>query len=150
MLGSTIFRVIEQLPLIFEHFCGVYTIDQIQIAAQQLKKYNFAVINTSVHPGQHWFLIYRNSQHYEIFDPLGYPSFQTKDVANYLKGRFIFNTLPVQPKNSKLCGEFCIIFIIHRLLKPHTSFISLVNKLFSKTDLKANNQFIAEYFSWLL
>lgn len=151
MLGRKIIDIVERLPLIFQHFCGVFTIDQIELVRNCLKPKTFAIINTSTHPGQHWFLIFRNSRYfYEIFDPLGYPSLQRLDVQNYFRGNFVYNTTAVQPRNSKLCGEFCIIFAIHRILRPHLSFVSLFNKIFSKTDLKANHLFISEYISWLI
>ena len=63
-------------------------------------------------PGEHWIAVHRTGKLFNVFDPLGfyYPS----KLMAYLheRGRVKYSTENHQPIDSKLCGNFCILWLL--------------------------------------
>ena len=65
-------------------------------------------LQTSKEKGSHWVAIYKNDYY---FDPYGV--IPTKEIFKYLKKDFIYNTIQVQPDNTKMCGHYVYLCYIN-------------------------------------
>jgi hypothetical protein len=80
--------------------------------------------------GKHWFVVYKSSVDLtEVFDSLGTTASFVSQKLRF-KTVYEFNTTQVQSDESKLCGEFCLYFIVNRLLSLDMSFQDVLNDLF--------------------
>ena len=78
-------------------------------------------------PGRHWMVIFlpgseagKPSKQTEFFDPCGLPpSTYGKQLVKFLEDNselpYVFNSLPVQPEWSTLCGLYSCYYILKRL-----------------------------------
>lgn len=101
-----------------QNFGGTCSIDNIP---QHVNENNSIIINThsSNLPGEHWIAVYRKGQCYHLFDPLGfyYPS---KIISHFReRGSVKLNKIPLQPLNSKICGELCLYWIVSQMRSIH-------------------------------
>ena len=78
--------------------------------------------SSSEQDGSHWFVILRIFEAYEVFDSLGTNKAFITAKLGTLRGKFIFNSTPVQPSYSKSCGLFCCYFAVLRLLNLDLTF----------------------------
>lgn len=134
-----------KVPHLKNHFIGVFPIDKIP---KNFKNKTFFVCNIdpSYKKGSHWIAFIKVQKgECEIFDSLGtkidqlYPFFKFTD-----KVKFVYNTTPVQSKESILCGKFVITFIVQRMLNQSIEFYELLEDVFS-SDL-TKNDFIVNKF----
>lgn len=61
---------------------------------------------------------------------------------------FEYNMTPVQAKNSKSCAEFCIFFVVNRLMNLDLEFEDLVNDIFD-VNCNKNEGTVQEFMSIL-
>ena len=111
MLGSDIKVFFEKHPVLRRHFKGVFAADQIR--SVQFQNRSFAVVNTDIlHGGAggfHWYCLAKLDRRLEVFDPLGV----SVDTIKHRLGNkpCYFNSSPVQPEESQLCGYFCCYWV---------------------------------------
>ncbi len=81
-------------------------------------------------PGKHWFVVLKNSQNVtEVFNSLGTNHTFLLETFSF-HTFYEFNTTPVQSRESILCGQFCIYFIVNRLFDLDAEFEDVINELF--------------------
>ena len=98
-------------------FDGIFSADNI---VDIVSKPQLIICNTdpSTKPGKHWILFFFTNDTCEFFDSLGKPlhlyakSF-TKIASKYAK-YIKFTLIRIQPKESSLCGHYCLYFSILR------------------------------------
>lgn len=101
--------------------------------------------------GSHWFVIFQSSQDVaEVFNSLGSTAAFVSSVQNKLKREtFIeFNTTQLQCCESVQCGEFCVYFIVNRLLSLDMEFIDILNEIFVP-DCKENEKVVKQFADFL-
>ena len=95
-------------------------------------------------PGQHWVAIHvdRNG-HGIFFDSYGMPPYIAHHIRHLRKNckKFCWNNMPLQSETSKVCGQFCIMFLDfmsrgHRL----ENFLNIFSP-----DSKANDRIAKRY-----
>lgn len=102
----------------------------------------FYIYSTAENPGKHWFIVFVFDDVCEVFDSLGAnPHFIKTYLPKYSKYAE-YNTSAVQSKTSKLCGEYCLYFIINRLLNLDLHFEEVCNILFSDNCEKNEKQVV--------
>lgn len=116
MNTGEITNYLRKHPQTSKVFIGCVPSDMIPVSNQ----YPYAVVvNTddSSRPGTHWVALFIVSgQTAEYFDSYGDPP--NKNIAMYLTN-FIFvkqSNIQIQSLFSKVCGEYCIYFIVKRAL----------------------------------
>ena len=130
---------------------------EVQQAQNQLSNIKFVqspfiiIINIdySDQPGSHWLALRVGRELIEIFDSLGfeskyfhhYPKSIIDFISRFKLGRTVLCTPVLQPTNSKLCGLYCIFYVINR---QKSSFINCLS-IFS-SNLKQNDQLLLSYF----
>ena len=149
MYGWEIADIILNLPINSMNFAGTYCINDLNYLQLWLKEDSVAVVNTDPldQPGSHWFTVNRlgKENHFEIFDPLGFPSYKTQLVAFFAINSFIYNNYPVQASWSGSCGLFCAIYTIYKLYNAEVSLNDLLCILFDKVNLLFNETFVREF-----
>lgn len=98
-------------------FDGIYpkdTLEDIDSRPQLI------IVNTSpsTHEGEHWVLFFFEKYNCEFYDPLGqdfhtYGSEFTKFALRYGQ-KFTFVSKRTQPKNTSLCGIYCLYYAFFR------------------------------------
>ena len=112
--------LIQRCALLKHKFLGVFAANNFP---QKLKPNSFLVVNaaTAESFGTHWLLLCQKEEEDQLFfaDPLGQSISSYKDVYQRIisleENAKIYQLLkdqPIQSKNSKLCGLFCI-YIAH-------------------------------------
>lgn len=129
-----------------DKFDGIYSRDTLQ---DIVVKPEFIICNTdySYNPGKHWVAYYFDEKgNAEFFDSLGKPmKYYGKEFVLFARifAKKIKETkIRTQPKNSTLCGIYCLFYIYYRcqgysldkivnfLLKPYSKIVKIVNKVF--------------------
>lgn len=97
-------------------FKGVYSKDTLKYISARPP---IVVCNTdpSDKPGSHWVLFhFLKDNVVEFFDSLGNePNFYGDEFINFMEkfsNKYIFNKRRIQPKNSSLCGQYCILYAL--------------------------------------
>ena len=85
----------------------------------------------------------------EVFDSLGVSESFIKDNIPRIATSAFGNSTPVQPEDSKHCGEYCLFFILHRLMNIDLKFEELLNAVFCQ-DLKENERRVLEFIEYEL
>ena len=149
METSEFVKYFAKVPHLKKHFVGVFPIDKIP---KTFKTKTFFVCNTdpSTKSGSHWIAFIKIQKgEFEIFDSLGTKVDQLTPYFNfYEKTNFIYNTTPVQSKESILCGKFVITFIVQRMLNQSIEFDELIEDVFS-SDLLKNDSIVTEFCNQL-
>ena len=112
--------LIQRCALLKHKFLGVFAANNFP---QKLKPNSFLIVNaaTAESFGTHWLLLCQKEEEDQLFfaDPLGQSISSYKDVYQRIisleENAKIYQLLkdqPIQSKNSKLCGLFCI-YIAH-------------------------------------
>lgn len=128
---SSLLRRSQYTKFIFQ---GVYSIDTICNATIKVP---FCVIcNTdySFNPGKHWVLFCCfNEREIEFFDSLGkdpktYGQQFVKFMTRYSR-MSVYNTKRVQPEDSDLCGQYCVLYATIRCntLNMYETLVNLLN-----------------------
>ena len=152
MYGRQIEQVISNLELVYCHFNGIYMIDEVAELYKKLTIHGFVIVNTqpSSERGKHWFVLYKSGcNSFEIFDPLGFPSFKNQCIFQTFGGQFYYNIVPVQPPHSDTCALFCITFAVHRIWNIGETFDNILYNLFDIRNLRKNNLYVRRFCNWI-
>ena len=99
--------------------------------------------------GQHWFCLIRTAEELiELFDSLGSTTEFIKEKLNF-KVIYEFNSTAVQTEKSTLCGQFCVFFVLNRLMNLDSHFEEIVNDLFEEQSEK-NDTVVQEFVNNLM
>lgn len=104
--------------------------------------YQFFIVNrdSSDKVGSHWMAAILINNTVEFFDSVGTDEQTVKQFLKFNKPYdCLFNETVLQPSHSSSCGQFCVFFIIKRLLEIDISFSKLLNIYFS-SDTSKNNK----------
>ena len=144
------YHFFNQLPSIKNHFKGVFPIDKLPFL---MKNRTFIICNLdpSWQEGSHWIAFFKTTpSEVEIFDSLG---FKPEVVIPHLKFKKLhnitYNENAFQNKDSILCGKFCIMFCIERLLNPDLSFFELLEEIFDG-NVNKNDQIVTNFYQEIL
>lgn len=146
MFASEVEDLLDDFPHAKKGFLGVKAIDEVKKIAFREK--TFAVINVDKvsAPGSHWFCVNcrRTPSRIEIIDSLGttaefvHRHFGWSDKCHY-------NTVALQPRESKACGKFSVYAGLIRLANENLSFTELINSFFTG-DLEKNEENVNNFF----
>ena len=142
-------KKIEKILNCCKSFIGCFPCDQLENLA--INSFPcFIIVNTDHSGGQglHWVVLRISSKSIELFDPLGLiltnslPFEILSFIQRFTVSRcFKFNVC-YQPKDSILCGFYCIAFIF---LRQFCSFRKLLS-YFSDKNLLQNEKSIIKFF----
>ncbi len=147
MQGSEIKTIFTNVPLIKNHFKGIFSIDTLP---KLLKKRTFLICNTAEHnkQGEHWFCICRTDSQIEVFDSLGINSNKRDLLLRFCKFKntngLIVNETQFQSSLTSTCGLFVIYFAIQRFHNLDMGFNTLLYEIFTKN--LSNNEDIVKTF----
>jgi hypothetical protein len=93
---------------------------------------------------QHWLACcYASSQHWEVFDSLGYDENRLKTVKQMLSAKKLrFNSQCLQSTSSVQCGVFCAFFLYLRAVCSYK--YSRILQLFSRRQ-DENEEFVKKF-----
>ena len=144
LYGTDFEPYFKKLDLIYPHFIGVVSIDQIP---PRFPEKHFLIVNLSPAgtPGSHWIVIIRSHKSLiEIFNSLGFENLDL--IKSHLKFRFTaeiqFNNTTVQLPTSSSCGLYCIYFAVHRVLNFDQGFEETMADYFTE-NLTSNENKVA-------
>ena len=107
--------------------------------------------------GEHWEAIYisptdlKNKSRVEFFDSYGLPPIQdgTSKLLDLLSQKdWVCNHQPVQDimdMTSRTCGQHCLYYIMNRYHKPEFNLEDLIQCIYHKRDLKANDIMVSAF-----
>lgn len=146
MIDSEITKLLKKHPKTGPTFIRAVPADGIPL----LDCFPYAVIiNTQQHnlPGQHWVAVYVDSPNIvEYFDSYGL--LPNSDIASFMKC-FPINrrhTFTFQRLNTKVCGHYCVYFLIKRC--SGQSFHQIVKRLCK--EMPRTDKFVQEYVQRLV
>ena len=128
------------------NFYGCFSYDQIcNILIDSLPLKFIVNLDNSSHNGSHWLAIRVDKRSVEIFDPLGFkldkwpiiPYSLIDFIKNISHRRKLLISREIQPKDSSLCGFYCVFYFLSREI---SSFYSIVNCFSS--DLSKNDRIL--------
>lgn len=138
-----------------QYFKGVYPGNLLPKQLNKTAKKKILVVNTEANsnPG-HWYIILlgRRNRTIELFDSLGGVVLQTnKFCQNFIQKhqptRLITNNTQLQSNSSDVCGEFCLLFALHRSKgKSFQSFMKLFNPANKSVNDKIARYLFTQYF----
>lgn len=146
MFGFQFKPILELLCTNNHTFLGVFSSDEIPL---RMKIHSFFVFNTSESHeiGRHWILVWKEDINtLEFYDPLGSTSDYVISKIGHLGRKFLFLTYPTQPRNSTLCGEYCIYFIVKRLFNVDQPFLEFINEIFCH-NVQNNEEKLKKFIS---
>lgn len=77
-------------------------------------------------PGQHWVALYTDGNHFgDYFDSYGRPPFR-QEIAAWLDRRtdqWEWNHQPLQSKDTTVCGQYCLYYLLQRARGHSMNFI---------------------------
>ena len=135
------------------NFIGCFPEDHFDnLIINQYPTFVIANIDSHYMKGSHWIAIGIFENSIEIFDPLGFTIFNWKRIPcgllSFLHRMSITRRVQVahrvQPDNSRLCGLYCIFYLLLRSftsLRTITSFFYLFNSKLYKNDIIICNFF---------
>lgn len=147
MQSSEFQTYFNKIPSLTQHFMGTFPVDLLPKKIN-LKSFFIANLDPSTKGGSHWIAFIKVSpETCEIFDSLGLGN-KLNLIKSHLNFKekldFIFNETPVQSKQSVLCGKFCVMFIVERMLNQTMDFSDLLSEIFSN-DLIKNDQLVSTF-----
>lgn len=150
--GNEFNNYFVKIPHVLDLFSGVVAINEIPL---QIPIRHFIICNLSENhlPGTHWIVIVRPSQNsLEIFNSLGQENLDYLMPYLNLKKEFeiSFNKIAFQGVTSKLCGFFCIYFVVFRILNFDLSMIHVLEDIFYSTDSIKNDTIVSQFCNNLL
>jgi hypothetical protein len=123
------------------NYLGVYARDKIPLPLKRFPACFIANTDRSGQPGQHWVAFYQAScaDRLEFFDSYGlYPELYHFKVADY-----VHNAKPLQDTDSMVCGQYCILYLIHRSKAPKmhhvVNFLASLGKSYYERDSAVDN-----------
>ena len=99
------------------YFDGVFPINELKNIKD---KPELIICNTdpSNKPGQHWVLFFFHNDTVDFFDSLGknmeYYGEEFVNFAKRFSSKFQISLMRTQPKNTSLCGQYCLYFAYKR------------------------------------
>ena len=122
-------RVMGSDPFGKQQFRGVYAADQLPRKVTQYPSAYIANTDPASMPGTHWVAFYFiNKEKSEFFDSYGNPpDFYGKNFEQFLKNNsshWTFNHKTLQSLTSKVCGQFCLFYLLHRCRRISNSNIT--------------------------
>ena len=99
------------------YFDGVFPINELKNTKD---KPELIICNTdpSNKPGQHWVLFFFHNDTVDFFDSLGknmeYYGEEFINFAKRFSSKFQISLMRTQPKNTSLCGQYCLYFAYKR------------------------------------
>jgi len=147
MNALELIQVMSQDPKTRDKFCGVYASDTLP---KVIENYPCGlIVNTDpqTEKGSHWLALYfPNREMAEFFDSYGNPpDFYQTNFKNFLNShsrQWTYNHRCLQSLSSSMCGQFCVYFLINRMLLE-------IVKSFS-SNLTVNDQRVSHYVRRLL
>ena len=145
MNTKQIWQALTSNPVTEPYFDGVFSVDTLK----EIKtKPELIICNTdpSNKPGKHWLLFFFHNNRAYYYDSLGNKlEYYGKDFTEFVKRFSIFyesSKIRTQPKNSSLCGYYCLYFAykickgnnmhdIINSMKSSTDIVNFVNKVFT-------------------
>lgn len=124
---------------------GVYAADEIPRTLHTLP-YGF-IVNTDPHnlPGKHWIACFINENNIlEVFDSFGcLPKKLSPHIEKYVHSfqRYWVNNKRLQSSDTRVCGEYCLFYLMCRCRKQLPKNII---DIFSN-DFKINDQFVHDF-----
>ena len=107
-------QILEADPYTRDVFAGVYPRDRLP---RTIKYPSGHVFNTDTEEGEHWIAIYVDEHgRGEYFDSYGLPPLH-RTFLNFLNAHctsWTFNDKQLQELSSKVCGQYCVFFLLHR------------------------------------
>ena len=152
MNTKQLYRALMQNPVTKNYFDGVYSKDTLEDIDSRPC---LLITNTadSSHRGKHWVLFYFDAKKKqgEFFDSLGNDvNVYGKELVDFISrfsSSYVFTTTRTQPKNTSLCGVYCLFFaywkcqgksfddIVAKLLKMKPQKVCrFVNKIYALCD----------------
>ena len=131
-------------------FTGVYSQDELSNIRFIKIPFSIVVnIDYNDEPGSHWLVIRVNRRFIEIYDSLGfeskyfthYPKSILSFIARFKLNKSIICTPVLQPIHSKLCGLYCIFFILNRQYNSFANCLSYFSE-----NLNQNDHLLIKYF----
>ena len=95
------------------YFDGVFSIDMLHKIKNKPK---LIICNTdpSTKPGKHWVLFFFHNDTVDFFDSLGndmnYYGDEFIDFAKRFSSKYQISLIQTQPKNTSICGQYCLYF----------------------------------------
>ena len=81
----------------------------------------------------HWITLHRHRHFIEIFDSLVLSEFQSDKISKHFNIGTLKNFHAYQPKESILCGVFCMFYIYNRYFNSDLTFGDFLQEFFSLT-----------------
>ena len=131
--------ILQNIP----NFYGCFSNDEIQnILVDSLPLKLIVNLDNSSHNGSHWLAIRVDKRSVEIFDPLGFkldkwptiPYSLIVFIRNISHRRKLFISRELQPKDSYLCGFYCIFYFLSRDISSLHSIVNCFSPDLSKND----------------
>ena len=112
-------QVIKKDPKARLKFCGVYAQNNLPKTLDVYPCGLIANTDPKGKPGKHWVAFYLSSPYEgEFFDSYGYPpSFYSSHYVSFLNRNakeWSFNHKELQSTWSRVCGQYCIFYFLHR------------------------------------
>ena len=76
-------------------------------------------LQNSNQPGSHWISLSRNNNNIFIFDSFGIGHIPKNTYKIYKNFNIITNIYRIQDINSNLCGLFCILFYLYKVISKN-------------------------------
>lgn len=128
-------------------FGGVYPIDMLR-KIKFNKAVRYYIINTEPtgSEGRHWFVVGASKRTLEVFDSTAKLALRNRQLLDFLAKHFVkvrFNACQYQSVKTKVCGQWCCLYIHHRALKrPLRAFVDKFSKYkFYENDKKVVDMF---------
>ena len=135
----TINSLLHNIP----NFYGCFSSDQIQnILIHSLPLKLIVNLDDASNNGSHWLAIRVDKRSVEIFDPLGFnldkwptiPLRLIDFIRNISHRRKLLISRELQPKESYLCGFYCIFYFLSREISSFHSIVNCFSLDLSKND----------------
>ena len=113
MNTKQLWQALTSNPITEPYFDGIFPIDQLKGIK---RKPELIICNTdpSNKPGQHWILFFFYNDTVDFFDSLGrsmdYYGDEFVNFAKKFSSKFQISLVRTQPKNTSLCGHYCLYF----------------------------------------
>jgi len=140
-------RKILKASIPIDYYTEVLPCDKLNLVPNK----PFAIVinsDTSDSPGAHWLAIFmkQGSEEVEFFDSCAMPvKFYNSFVGSFLSSKGTktrLNTVRLQSGDSNACGQYCIYFLLHRIVGiPYDRIL----QKFSAVDLECNDIIVQEF-----
>lgn len=147
--GSLDEKTIESILSCQNSFAGCFAADELD--HMNFKSPCFIIVNLDKRTmsGTHWIALGVFANKIEIFDPLGFDIFSWPKIScdllhflhKYSFTRRILISKRIQPKNSNLCGLYCIYYVMSRKNHSFKTVQSVFSSRLALNDSIITNQF---------